>query len=132
VIAGTPRHRLNARVLSTGLIAWVALGAVLVTVTSGEHTGLGIGWGLAGILSALSFGALLWVRSRSMQDLLLVVVGGFLFRMLVVGITLVLMLHAHADPMRFALGFFSAYLLLQVIEAYWVNAQARTARGVAE
>jgi hypothetical protein len=59
---------------------------------------------------------------------MLVVLGGFLARMLVVGVTLVLMLRANADPLRFALGFFTTYLLLQAVEVFWLNAQARRAR----
>jgi hypothetical protein len=118
----------NRKFFAAALSAWLCLGAVLAVTTSGTRTGIGIGWALAGMLSALSFGALVWVRRRSLQDLLIVVVGGFLVRMVVVGVTLVLMLHANADPLRFALGFFSAYLLLQILEVAWLNGQARQAR----
>jgi hypothetical protein len=118
----------TGKLFAAALLAWLCLGGVLAAVGGGAHTGVGIGWALAGMLSALSFGALIWVRRRSLQDLLMVVVGGFLVRMLVVGVTLVLMLRAGADPLRFTLGFFSAYLLLQVVEVVWLNAQARQAR----
>ncbi len=119
----------NGKFFAVALAAWLCLGGMLAATTGGARTGIGIGWALAGMLSALSFGALLWVRRRSLQDLLIVVLGGFLVRMVVVGVTLVLMLHANADPLRFALGFFSAYLLLQILEVVWLNGQARQARS---
>jgi len=120
--------QLNGKFFAAAAVAWLALGVALIVASAGARGGVGIGWGLAGILSALSFAALIWVRRRSMRDLMLVVVGGFLARMLVVGVTLLVMLRANADPMRFALGFFSAYLLLQIIEVTWLNAQARHGR----
>jgi len=119
---------LNRRILGSALAAWIALGAALGAFTHGDLAGMGIGWALAGLLSALSFGALLWVRKRALQDLMIVIVGGFLLRMLVVGLTLVLMLRADADPLRFALGFFSAYLLLQLFEVLWLNTQGKQPR----
>jgi hypothetical protein len=119
--------QLNRRLFAAAAVAWLALGGALLA-TSGSTGGVAVGWGLAGILSALSFGALIWVRRRSLRDLMLVVVGGFFARMLVVGVTLLVMLRANVDPLRFALGFFTAYLLLQIIEVVWLNALARQAR----
>ena len=122
------RGQLNGKLFTAAALAWLALGAALLATSPAARTEVAIGWGLAGVLSALSFAALIWVRQRSWQDLMLVVVGGFFARMLVLGVTLVLMLRAHGDPLRFALGFFSAYLLLQLIEVIWLNSVARQSR----
>jgi hypothetical protein len=121
-----PSHESHTKPLVAALVAWLSLGIVL-GVSGVERAATGVGWALAGILSALSFAALIWARRRSFQDLLAVIVGGFLARVVVVGVTLILLLRAHADPLHFALGFFSAYLLLQVIEVIWLNGQGRQA-----
>jgi hypothetical protein len=128
VIVERDRGQLNGKVFTAAALAWLALGAALFATNPSARSDVAIGWGLAGVLSALSFAALIWVRQRSWQDLMMVVVGGFLARMLVLGVTLVLVLRAHGDPLRFALGFFSAYLLLQLIEVIWLNSVARQAR----
>ena len=120
--------QLNGKFFAAALVAWLALGAALLATQGDASGGVGIGWGLAGLLSALSFAALIWVRRRSMRDLMWVVVGGFMARMLAVGVTLVVLLRAHSDPLHFALGFFCTYLLLQVIEVLWLNTQAKHTR----
>jgi hypothetical protein len=128
VIVGRDVGQLNGKFFAATAVAWLALGAALLATNAGARGGVGVGWALAGLLSALSFAALIWVRRRSMRDLMWVVVGGFLARMFAVGVTLVVMLRANADPLRFALGFFCSYLLLQVVEVVWLNAQAKHGR----
>jgi hypothetical protein len=128
VIVGRDVGQLNVKFFAAAAVAWLALGAALLATNAGARGGVGVGWALAGLLSALSFGALIWVRRRSMRDLMLVVVGGFLARMFAVGVTLVVMLRANVDPLRFVLGFFCTYFLLQVIEVIWLNAQAKHGR----
>jgi hypothetical protein len=129
VIVGRDVGQLNGKLLATAAVAWLALGGALLAIAADAHGGVVVGWGLAGLLSALSLGSLIWVRRRSLRDVMLVVFGGFLGRMIAVGVTLVVLIRANTDPLRFTLGFFSAYLLLQVIEVIWLDAQAKLTHG---
>jgi hypothetical protein len=123
------RGHIDEKFIAAAATAWLALGAVLYVATGEQaHASVGIGWGLAGAMSALTFGALFWVRRRSMRDLMIVVLGGFLVRLVVLAVALAAMLRAGVDPMRFTVGFFTAYLLLQTLEVAWLDAHGRRDR----
>jgi hypothetical protein len=100
-------------------VLWVALGLGLALGAPSllpVKLGLRAGWLTAGTTGLTAFGLLFWSRGRSLKAALGAIAVGFLVRMALLAVGLVLALRSGAGAMWFTLAFFGTYLPLQALE----------------
>ena len=117
---------MSRKYLIGALGSWVAVGGAILTLGSrAAAPGLWGGWATAGLSGAVTFGLLAWSAERHPREVMGAIVLGFLCRMALLALGLLVALHLGAAPLWFCVGFFSVYLPGQFAEIGAVLAEAR-------
>lgn len=102
-------------ILALGIFVVVG-GAIALLGTREASMGLWSGWATSGVAGAVTFWLLAWAEEREVREVLGAIVVGFLCRMALLALGLVVSLRLGAAPLWFCLGFFAVYLPGQVAE----------------
>jgi hypothetical protein len=100
----------------------ISLNFILTTAASPIQWGFFYALALSGLLAAGGYFALRWASHRSQQEFLLVLIGGFMLRLIIFGIALVwVWKFSRFDGKTFTWTLLISYLLFQLIETIAVQ-----------
>lgn len=107
-------------------VASVLAGAAAMALLHGpQQLGALLGLGAGVVSGGISLGFVARSAQKSTQAALLAVVSGFLIRMVLVGLALVLSKVLHAEAIACAVGFFVLYVVGQALEIAVVTARSQ-------
>jgi hypothetical protein len=100
------------------LCFWLAVGSAVAALSTGAmRAGLWGGWLTSGVAGACTFAALDWSMNRPLPAVLKAAAAGFLVRLLLLVVGVLLTVHGGGSPVGFTVAFFAVYLICQGIEA---------------